>query len=155
MVPLRVHDDAQMSGDVALRKLHDHMINIFTASITPAKPPAVAAGAYDHTTNIFTAPSSTVFSFPHCASEKNVPLTVPGSSEKNVPWPPPPSPRSSMLSGPSAGQKCACQLCIVWGYGGVGGTDARRNVFFARPGSGCYNKMVPSKARTDFPMKVA
>ena len=33
------------------------------------------------------------------------------------------------------------------GMGDRGG--AGRNVFFARPGSGCYNKMVPSEARTD------
>ena len=72
-----MHDDAQISGDVGLRRLHDHMINILTASAIPAWPPAVAAAVYDHTTNTFAAPASTVFSFPQCASEKNVPLTVP------------------------------------------------------------------------------
>ena len=40
MGPFSAHEDSRMSGYVALRKLHDHTINIFTAFITPTKPSA-------------------------------------------------------------------------------------------------------------------
>ena len=92
--------------------------------------------------------------FPHCASEKNVPKTVPGSSEKNVPfmfrWSiAPPSPYTFKVGTYTSDPRAASSTLKHAGGGG-----RARNVFFARPGSGCYNKMVLSNARTDSPHEI-
>ena len=57
---------------------------------------------------------------------------------------PPPSPYTFKVDTYTSDPRAAASTLKHAGGGG-----RARNVFFARAGSGCYNKMVPSNARTD------